>query len=787
MRLTLRTLLAYLDDTLDPAQAKLIGQKVAESPAAQELIARIKDVVRRRRLTTPPPGGISDPNTIAEYIDSELPAERLAEVEEACLSSDVHLAEIAACHQILTVILSEPILVPPTAKARMYGLRRGREASHRRPAIAAPAPAEHNGPVETTDATDERLLLGLPLYQRHGPLLARLAPILGVLLLAGALVAFIIVSLHSLLPSPASAPKNDGTGDRVVGVPNNAGGNENRATTEDVKVLEKRKHQAAQKQVASIALASQMYAVNHDGHLPKTLNALTVHDEAGGPYLPAEAILDPWQKPYHYDADGKHNKGAKPDVWTVSPDGDVISNWTANGGTTPEVASKPPQPGNVTDPAPPNNEKPVDSNPAQVEHHRVGMYVSQEKPHTVLFQRLTDKDRWQRVHGPRSVIQSGYALLSLPGYRSEVDLNKGVRLTLWGDLPDPNRLVAVAESMATLHDSPSADLDVTLQRGRIAITNNKKTAAQVRLRFEQEVWEITLDDPAAEVIVERWGSFSPGVGYTKEALADGPEVGVALVSSHGTCHLKIGSFTQLMHEPEGPALFLWDNTQAPERTPRTLKKLQRWLTQANYTPTEARDLESLSTRLEKEEPDIVLPQAVKDDQQFERRIAVHSLAAMDDLGDLIDALGDENHRDVRLEAINALRRWMATDKGYAQKVHDALLRKFNSTGEIANALLYTFSVEQLSDPNTWEMLIARLDHPNLAVRELADAQLALLLPEWHRSIPYDPAGETDQREVAVAMWKRIIPSGQLPPRPGQPPPPLDKPSKTRPPRRPPRP
>ena len=54
MRLTLRTLLAYLDDTLDPAQAKTIGQKVAESSAAQELVERIKKVTRRRSLANPP-------------------------------------------------------------------------------------------------------------------------------------------------------------------------------------------------------------------------------------------------------------------------------------------------------------------------------------------------------------------------------------------------------------------------------------------------------------------------------------------------------------------------------------------------------------------------------------------------------------------------------------------------------------------------------------------------------------------------------------------------------------
>ncbi len=127
LRLTLRTLLSYLDDTLDPTQAKAIGQKVAESDQARELMERIKQVTRRRRLTTPPaagPGGI-DANTIAEYMDNEVTPEQAAEVEQICLASDVHLAEVAACHQILTLVLGEPALVPPSAKQRMYGLVKG--------------------------------------------------------------------------------------------------------------------------------------------------------------------------------------------------------------------------------------------------------------------------------------------------------------------------------------------------------------------------------------------------------------------------------------------------------------------------------------------------------------------------------------------------------------------------------------------------------------------------------------------------------------------------------------
>ena len=172
MRLTLRTLLAYLDDTLEPAKAKAIGQKIAESPTAQELINRIREVVRRRRLTVPPangPGAKLDANTIAEYIDSVLPADQLAEVEETCLGSDLYLAEIAACHQILTVVLSEPSLVPPTARQRMYGIVKGPEAvPHRRADRAAGHDAVPAGASAGRDDADETLLLGLPFFSSQG-------------------------------------------------------------------------------------------------------------------------------------------------------------------------------------------------------------------------------------------------------------------------------------------------------------------------------------------------------------------------------------------------------------------------------------------------------------------------------------------------------------------------------------------------------------------------------------------------------------------------------------------
>src|SRR5437764_13431377 len=85
MRLTLRTLLAYLDDTLTPSEARELGLKLAETPSAQELADRIKRVTRRRGLATPPvtgEGSPSDPNTVAEHLSDTLSPDQTAAYEK---------------------------------------------------------------------------------------------------------------------------------------------------------------------------------------------------------------------------------------------------------------------------------------------------------------------------------------------------------------------------------------------------------------------------------------------------------------------------------------------------------------------------------------------------------------------------------------------------------------------------------------------------------------------------------------------------------------------------------
>ena len=160
MRLTLRTLLAYLDDTLEPQDAETLREKLQQSSYATQLVQRIRASLSDPTLSAPNPESvhpIEEPNMMSDYLDSTLSPEQITEIEKACLESPAHLAEAAACHQILTMVIGQPANVSQPLRDRVLAMvdADGNVVQKEQIAIAGEIGPRHSGieiPVEDQDA-----------------------------------------------------------------------------------------------------------------------------------------------------------------------------------------------------------------------------------------------------------------------------------------------------------------------------------------------------------------------------------------------------------------------------------------------------------------------------------------------------------------------------------------------------------------------------------------------------------------------------------------------------------
>lgn len=690
-RLTLRTLLAYIDDTLEPTEARTLGKKVAASEEAKQLVERIKRVTRRRGLATPvatdPDDETADPNTVAAYLDNALDSPTLKQVEETCLESDVHLAEVAACHQILTLVLTEPVRVPPNAHRRMYQLVQSPASVHkRRPNKTLPiGGAPPSGEQIEADSADAALLLGMNRYTASTTWAARIALFGAAAVLVVLLAGAVLLSLrHQQAVPPETSP----------------------------------------------------------GHSYVLFN----HSPQPTPEAPKPKDMTPPdpKKPSDTETGGPVPAMPPPRFVDVS-----------------EVKPVDPGPG-LGDPIPPpSNDPPREI--AQIRTNRV-LVVTQPRDGGGQWVRLKVK-----VDDLEPVL-SNTPVMALPGYKAELLVDKKVQLRLWGNVPEqlPYR---VLESRVKIHSPPPEfDADITLLAGRIYLKSEKRTGAKVRLRLAGEVWDVTLPDREADVLVELISWFEPGTVYARK---DGshPKLEGRVAVVFGTASFAAPArFKKFENMTKGQQV-TWDTGSGTLSDPKMINPDQQE-SLLNPNPTDPlkgelnRNLtrlltlvaDSINTResVHAGIKNIVGPDLPDDFAKLDRelrdllpRLAIYAHAALADCNEagaasltpLVDVLRSELPWLARQAVVTAFVNWLARDRGNTALLFPVLTGKMLSENDAdwLLRLLRGFVSPTRPDPARLDELVdpvpprdrPLLGDPEVALREAALWNLMVVrLESW---------------------------------------------------------
>jgi hypothetical protein len=385
-----------------------------------------------------------------------------------------------------------------------------------------------------------------------------------------------------------------------------------------------------------------------------------------------------------------------------------------------------------------------------------------------ILQRPTGQAKFTFL-GKGDPVKSGALTVGQPG--SQIDSKDGaVQVRLYTDLlgnsPHPILEAAIIPQPA----SKGFDMELTLDRGRILLINQKKEGpANVRMHFHDQTWDLTLNEPETRVGIDLYGRWPPGVIWHKNAKTpEAPTAVLYLLVLTGSAEVKHGTSQRSMKAPPGPALLQWDSIAGTDPTTRRLEALPEWA-----APTEALKerykkllpkFEKMSAWVQKLGLEAAAAEARKSGDEDLERSGVVILGAIDDLSTLIDQLNNPKH-DIRDHTVMVMRHWIGRSAGQDAKMYAALLKKDYSPAqaETVMQLLHSPGDRQLRSPEWWETLIEYLKSDKVAVRKLAEYHLYRLVPAG-KNIKYSSVGTKAEQEAAYKEWKKLIPDGELPPR-----------------------
>jgi hypothetical protein len=386
---------------------------------------------------------------------------------------------------------------------------------------------------------------------------------------------------------------------------------------------------------------------------------------------------------------------------------------------------------------------------------------------SVLVQRGGESEPWTVLRSGQAV-STAHSLVSLPGYESLVSLAGGLRLNLWGSLPEFGEPVQESAIMFN-NPAPGVAVDLTLERGRVEIDGSRAAAGtRVRLRFLRQVWDVNLRERGSRVCAELW--------QDDEVSANGEANRSFGLFTRGKVRIRVGREELAF---AGPARAFWSSSE-PERVDHEeLEKPPAWWGGQRIPATpQAKDallsLQDWAVKRLDKAPDVIetMVTVARDSSDLtDRLIGLWFLAALGEASHLIEFLEDKDPKnaDIRTTAMFALRDWLTRHR----QRRAALVRLVQQrrgyarvNAELIVSLLLPCTAAACEKASTYQALIGYLNHDNPAVRALAFhhlySELGDRMPREALEIEYDPTDGPEKRQEAVEKWRKMIPAGKVP-------------------------
>ncbi|MEX0865814.1 MAG: hypothetical protein WD030_00555 [Pirellulales bacterium] len=742
MRLTLRNMLGYLNDILEPEDRSDLGKRIDESDYAKQLLHRTQEVTRRVRLASPPvigQGSSHDANTVAEYLDHVLPTGQVQDFENRCLESDVYLGEVASCHYILTKVLSEPAHVDPALKTEFYRLIED---------PSKPIAHVHAAHAAETPTNGERRKPEVPAYLREGrgsKVWLMAATVLLAAMIAGG-VLFAMGPLNSEHPiaqlfvsEPAEPPTDAPDGPEATTPPDIELGDPADATPPPTG-------------------AEEQADPAEEPELEQPTGVTPGEEPPIEPTPPDDAPLEP-TPPVDDAADDHGDEDQAPDALPSDAlPSDALPSDTAPGEEAPGLVLPDPPgdqiarvdpPGDATPPTepPPVKPTPADNDPVAAPAPTVpvpiGRLLSTDE---VLLRYSAATDNYELLPG-RAVLNTGDELLVLPTFRPMItvagvtmELDGGTRIKLESLDENENPEVAVLYGRAILMTVGRADASIKLilgdQSGVLRFGD-----ADSRAAIEVRPWRPLGSDPRTTPASYAVDLYAASGDLRWEQLA-------------APLPLRAPHRQNLSPHPD-------DNAEQATRIPAWIAARQVSALDRRAMPVVEQTLRADANPRPGAPPTDVrlrLIELTNIRKTEVRSLAFRSCALIGAYTPLVKAFDDVDHKANWDVAGYALRDALLSDRRAADEVLAALERFYPEHAERLYRMLWGYSPSGLTDRGEAKTLVELLNHPELEFRVLAFWNLHDITG---MRLYYQPEARQAERESAILQWEKRLSSGEI--------------------------